>query len=363
MRGLVFHGNGDVRVEQVPEPEILASTDAVVRVTMAGICGSDLHVLHAGEAFGFPEGSRLGHEFLGVVEEVGGEVRSVRPGDRVLVAVGVSCGECAYCRDGLRSACVRFSMFGWAPRLWAHGGPVQGGQSEFARVPLADATLVPVPESLAADGEEDRLLPLIDVMSTAWHGLVTGRTRAGNDVVVIGDGAVGLSAVHCARAMGAERVVCLGHHDDRLAIARTLGATDVVTSRDPEEIREAVRAVTNGQGAHTVVDTVSNTQSMEAAHAAVRAGGSIACLGMDHFMGKTPSVNWFDQFVRNITITGGLVPCGQYLPTLLQLSEAGRIDPRPMLTTTVGLDRAPDGYRMMAERAPGVVKVALRPGA
>lgn len=363
MRGLVFHGNGDVRVDEVPDPEILAPTDAVVRVTMAAICGSDLHVLKAGEAFQFPVGSRLGHEFLGIVEEVGPEVRTVRPGDRVLVAVGVSCGECVYCRDGLRSACVRFSMFGWAPRLWAHGGVVQGGQSEFARVPLADTTLVPVPESLRAADEQDRLLPLIDVMSTAWHGLVTARTRPGDDVVVIGDGAVGLSAVHGARAMDAERIICLGHHQDRLDIARTLGATHVVTSRDPAEIREAVRAVTDGQGAHTVVDTVSNTESMAAAHAAVRAGGSIACLGMDHFMGKTPELNWFDQFVRNITVTGGLVPCGLYLPTLLELSEKGRIDPRPMLTTTLSLDDAPEGYRLMSERAPGVVKVALRPSA
>jgi alcohol dehydrogenase len=359
MRGLVFHGDGDVRVEGVDEPTILEPTDALVRVTMAGICGSDLHVLHAGAAFGFPPGSRLGHEFLGTVEAVGDAVTGFAPGDRVLVAVGVSCGECVYCREGLRSACVRFSMFGWAPRLWQHGGPVQGGQSEFARVPLADGSLVRIPEALAAPEHETRLLPLIDVMSTAWHGLVTGRTAAGNDVVVIGDGAVGLSAVHCARAMGADRIICLGHHADRLALAERLGATGVVTTRDTEEIRQLVREATDGQGAHTVVDTVSNTASMEAAHASVRAGGSIACLGMDHFMGKTPQVNWFDQFVRNITVTGGLVPCGLYLPTLLELAEEGRIDPSPMLTDVVPLDGAPDGYRAMAERREGVVKVAL----
>ncbi|HWH14342.1 MAG TPA: alcohol dehydrogenase catalytic domain-containing protein [Miltoncostaeaceae bacterium] len=360
MRGLTFQGNGVVRVEEVPDPALLEGTDAIVRVTMAGICGSDLHVLHAGEAFQFHPGSRLGHEFLGTVEAVGAGVRTVGPGDRVLVAVGISCGTCVYCREGLRSACVRSSMFGWAPRLWRHGGDVQGGQSEFARVPLADATLIPIPESLAGREHEERLLPLIDVMSTGWHGLVTARTRAGDDVVVIGDGAVGLSAVHGARAMGAERIMCLGHHPDRLAMAERLGATHVSPSRDTEEIREWVRGITDGQGAHTVIDTVSNTASMEAAHAAARAGGSIACLGMDHFMGKTPQVNWYDQFVRNITVTGGLVPFGHYLPTLLELSERGAIDPSPMLTTRLPLADAADGYRLMSERAEGVVKVALR---
>ncbi len=359
MRGLVFHGNGDVRVDDVADPGILEPGDAVIRVTMAGICGSDLHVLHAGEAFGFPAGSRLGHEFLGTVEAVGDDVRTLRPGDRVLAAVGVTCGECVPCREGHLYACTTLSQFGWAPRLWRQEGPVQGGQSEYARIPRADRTLVRIPEALAGPGSETRLLPLVDVMSTAWHGLVMGGTGEGDDVVVIGDGAVGLSAVHCARAMGADRIIILGHHADRLALAEGLGATATVTTRDPEEIRTLVREATDGQGAHTVVDTVSNTESMEAAHASVRAAGSISCLGMDHFMGKTPQINWYDQFVRNITVTGGLIPAGLYIPTLLDLTREGRIDPSPLLTTVLPLAGAPDGYRMMSERAEGVVKVAL----
>lgn len=359
MRGLVFNANGNLSVEQVPDPSILAPTDAVVRVTMAAICGSDLHVYKAGEAFGFGPGARLGHEFLGVVEEVGPDVHTVAPGDRVVVAVGVSCGECIYCEEGKRYACTRMSMFGWAPRLWAHGGDVQGGQSQYARVPLADSTLYRVPESLSDPTHQATLLPLIDVMSTAWHGLVCANTGPGVDVVVIGDGAVGLSAVHGARAMGAQRIICLGHHQDRLDIAIALGATHTLTTRDPEEIRQLVREATDGHGAHTVVDTVSNTASMEGAHAAVRAGGAIACLGMDHFMGQTPAINWYDQFVRNITVTGGLVPMGQYLHTLLDLAVRGEVEPSPMLTTRLTLDEAPEGYRLMAERAEGVVKVAL----
>lgn len=362
MRGLTFHGNGDVRVEQVPDPALLQPTDAIVRVTMACICGSDLHVLKAGEAFGFNPGARLGHEFIGVVEEVGSDVHTVAPGDRVAAAAGISCGDCIYCVEGKRYACTRMSMFGWAPRLWQHGGDVQGGQSQFARVPLADSTLYRVPEAIASADQQAKVLPLVDVMSTAWHGLVSANTGPGTDVVVIGDGAVGLSAVHGAKAMGARSIICLGHHDDRLTMALRLGATHTVTTRDPEEIRELVREATDGHGAHTVVDSVSNASSMEAAHAAVRAGGAIACLGMDHFMGQTPVVNWYDQFVRNITITGGLLPMGQYIHTLMDLAARGAIDPSPMLTTRLALDDAADGYRMMAERSRDVVKVALEIG-
>jgi alcohol dehydrogenase len=360
VRGLTFQGNGTVSVEDVPEPALAAPTDALVQISMAGICGSDLHVLHAGEAFGFAPGARLGHEFLGTVTEVGADVRGVAPGDRVLVAVGVSCGHCIWCQEGLRASCEQMSMFGWAPRLWRHGGVVQGGQSEFARVPLADSTLIKIPEAVADAAHETKILPIIDVMSTAMHGLVTGRLHPGDDVVVIGDGAVALSAVHCARALGAENIICFGHHDDRIALARQLGATATSDVRDVEEIAEFARNATRGQGARVVVDSVSNTESMQAAHGAVRPGGTISCLGMDHFMGKTPSVNWFDQFVRNITISGGLVPMGLYVPRLLELLAEGEIDPSPLLTDILPLADAADGYDMMAERRPGVVKVALK---
>jgi threonine dehydrogenase-like Zn-dependent dehydrogenase len=362
MKGLTFQGPGDVRVEEVADPTIEEPADAIVRVTMAGICGSDLHILNAGQEFGFPPGSRLGHEFMGTVEAVGRDVRAVAPGDRVMSSCLVECGECTWCREGLASSCVRLSLFGWAPRLWRHGGPVEGGQSELVRVPLADSTLHPMPEALAGPEREATLLPLVDVMSTGWHGLTSAGTAPGQSVVVIGDGAVGLASAHGARAKGAERIVCLGHHPDRLEIAARLGATLVLDSRDEEEIKEAVREHTGGEGAHVVVDTISGPESMAAAHACVRAGGTIACLGMDHFLGKTPSVNWYDQFVRNISVTGGLVPGKRYFPELLGLAESGAIDPAPMLSHRLPLGEAAAGYRMMADRAEGVVKVCLQPG-
>jgi threonine dehydrogenase-like Zn-dependent dehydrogenase len=361
MKGLTFHGNGDVRVERVDDPAIEQPTDALVRVTLAAICGSDLHVLHAGEAFGFAPGSRLGHEFVGVVEEVGGEVRSLSPGDPVLGSAGISCGACSFCVDGHEFACVQGSMFGWAPRLWRHGGAVQGGQSEYLRVPLADHVLRPTPEALMGTEHAPTLLPLTDVMSTGWHGLASAGFRPGWSAAVIGDGAVGLCAVHGATAMGADQVICLGHHADRLAMAGRLGATALLETRDPEEIRERVRELTRGEGAQVVVDSISSGESMAAAHAAVRAGGTIACLGMDHFMGRTPALDWYDQFVRNISVTGGLIPMGRYIPELLDHVEAGRLDPAPVLSHTLPLEEAAEGYAMMARRDAGVVKVAVSP--
>jgi threonine dehydrogenase-like Zn-dependent dehydrogenase len=161
--------------------------------------------------------------------------------------------------------------------------------------------------------------------------------------------------------MGAANVICTGHHPDRLALATTLGATEVIASRDNDEIRARVHELTDGQGTHVVVDSISGKESMATAHAGVRAGGAIACLGMDHFMGKTPEINWFDQFLRNITVTGGLVPGKGYLTDLLELVEAGRMDPSPMLTHRLPLADGAEGYRMMAERQEGVVKVALAP--
>jgi threonine dehydrogenase-like Zn-dependent dehydrogenase len=361
MRGLTFHGVGDVRVDDVDEPTVLAPGDAVVRVTLAGICGSDLHAYQAGDVFGFLPGIRLGHEFIGTVEAVGGDVRRVRPGDRVLAAVLAACGRCAHCAEGLPSSCPSRSSFGWAPRAWRSEGEIQGAQSEMMRVPFADATLDPMPEALAGPEHEASLLPVVDVLSTAWHGLRRAGVKAGDAVVVIGDGAVGLSAVHGASALDAAPIVSLGHHPDRLAVAERLGATATVSSRDADEIREGVLELTGGMGAHVVIDTVASQTSMETAFACVRAGGTIATMGMEHFKAGTLSVNWVDQYLRNVTITGGYVPGKRYFPELLPLVEAGRLEPSPLLTHRLPLDDAPDAYRMMAERVDGVIKVAVAP--
>ena len=360
MRGLSFHADRDVRVDDVAEPTIEEPTDALVRVRMAGICGSDLHVYNAGAAFGFPPGTRLGHEFIGVVEAVGDEVRSLRSGDAVLSSPSVACrtastagrafsprasaGRSSAGRRGPGSTAARS---GWpigtragAARRRHPGRHARGARGARARCDAAPA------------GRHD-----VHRLARPHHR----GTAPGQSVAVIGDGAVGLSAVHGAVAKGAEAVICLGHHEDRLAVARRLGATHVVISREPEEIREQVMEATGGEGAHVVVDTISGIESMAAAHSCVRAGGTISCLGMDHFMGRTPTVNWFDQFLRNISITGGLVPGSRYLPELLDLVAAGRLEPSPVLTHRPPLDEAAEGYRLMADRVEGVVKVAVLP--
>jgi threonine dehydrogenase-like Zn-dependent dehydrogenase len=363
MKGLTFHAGGDVRVDELPDATVEQPTDAVVRVELAGVCGSDLHIYNFGESFAFTPGSRLGHEFIGVVEAVGADVAGFAAGDRVLSSVSVACGECTHCREGLSSSCVRWSLFGWAPRTWQHGGSPEGAQSQYVRVPLADTTLHLVPESLADPARAHTLLPIVDVMSTGWHGLTRSRVEPGQSVVVIGDGAVGLAAVHGAKAKGAENIICLGHHPDRLTTAADLGATATLASRDDQEIGALVREQTGGDGVHAVIDTISGTASMTTAHACVRPGGVIACLGMDHFTGNAPALNWFDQFVRNISVTGGLVPGKAYFEELLSLTERGVIDPSPMISHELALDDAPRAYRLMAERAEGVTKVALRPNA
>jgi threonine dehydrogenase-like Zn-dependent dehydrogenase len=363
VRGVTFEGHGEMRVSEVPEPTIEAPTDALVQVTMAGICGTDLHILNRGDDLDVPRGTRVGHEILGEVVAVGPEVRGAAVGDRVLVSCTPADGTCRFCREELDWACERWSCFGWGPQNWRQGGIPQGGQSDLVRVPLADGTLVRIPEALAGADREAGLLPLIDVMSTGWHGLVTGGVRAGRPVVVIGDGAVGLCAVHGAAAMSAEPIVCLGHHDDRLALATALGATHTSSSRNLEELGALVRDLTGGDGSPVVVDTITGTLSLQAAHAVVRTGGTISCVGMDHFVGRPAGLDWGDQFWRNLTVTGGLLPGRRYIPHLVDLAEAGRVDVSAVMSHRLPLTEAPEGYRLMNERAPGVVKVAVAPGA
>lgn len=220
MRAARYHGLRDVRVEDVPEPTILKGTDALVRVTKAGICGSDLHFFNNGADLGLEAGTRLGHEFVGVVEAVGADVRDVAVGDRVVAPFVFSDNDCFFCRRGLHSSCEHGGIFG-SP-FWGRyaGGEVKGGQSEFARVPEADGTLVVIPAALASDDYDSKTLPLGDVFSTGYHGVVNARVQPGDTVVVLGDGAVGVCAAQAATLFGAGTILIVGHHDSRLASAR-----------------------------------------------------------------------------------------------------------------------------------------------
>jgi hypothetical protein len=344
VRATIFHGAGDVRVEEVPDPRIEAPTDIVARITHACICGSDLWPYRG---YGrFQAGWRIGHEWMGIVEDVGADVRTIRPGDRVVAPFSYSDGTCAACREGVPSSCESGGGF---------GGREDGGQAEAVRCRFADATLVKVPEEV---GDDEALLaavlPLTDVMATGHHAAVAAGVRAGGTAVVVGDGAVGLCGVLAARRIGAERIISLGHHEDRLAIARRFGATDVVTERGDEAVSK-VKELTGG-GAESVLECVGNQVAMDTAIGAARPGGRIGYVGVPHGVDK---LNLRGLFSDNITLAGGVAPVRVYLEELLADVVAGTLDPSPVFDLTVDLDGVPDAYAAMDGRR--ALKAMVRP--
>lgn len=347
MRATVIHGPNDIRVEEVPDAAVRRPTDAVVRVVLSCICGSDLWA-YRGVAVRQP-GQRIGHEFLGVVEEVGAEVTTVRPGDLVVAPFVWSDGVCEYCRENLHTSCPHGGF-------WGEPGS-DGGQGEAVRVPHADGTLVGLPAEAASD---DRLLTallaLSDVMSTGHHAALAAGVRPGATVAVVGDGAVGLCGVLAARRLGAERIVALGRHKVRTEIARTFGATDVVAERGDEAIA-AVKELTGGQGAHAVLEAVGTEESMRTALSIARDGGAVGYVGVPH--GGSAGVDIRQMFNRNVALRGGVAPARAYIPELLEDVLSGRIDPSPVFDRTVDLDGVADGYRAMDDRSALKVRIKL----
>jgi threonine dehydrogenase-like Zn-dependent dehydrogenase len=334
MKATVMYGAGDVRVENVPDPRIVQPTDAVVRVTHACICGSDLWPYQKMEPT--PGGRRMGHEFIGVVEDTGSDVRTVKKGDLVVTPFAWSDGTCEFCRQGLQTSCLHGGFW---------GGELDGGQGEAVRVPLADGTLVKLPV-----GPDHALMPslltLTDVMGTGHHAALAAKAAPGKIVAVVGDGAVGLCGVIAARRLGAEQIILLGRHADRIALARAFGATDIVSERGEEAI-ERVRALTNGLGAHSVLECVGHGQSTETALGIVRAGGAVGRVGVPQ-QETIPASN--PTFFRNVTIAGGPAPVRAYIEELMVDILDGRIEPGRVFDRTTNLDGVPDGYRAMNER-------------
>jgi len=334
MRATVFHGTGDVRVETVPDAGLRLPTDAVVRVVRAAVCGSDLW-FYRGVA-GWEPGWRLGHEFLGVVEEAGSEVRRVRKGDLVIAPFSFSDGSCEFCAQGLQTACVHGGFWG--------GAENDGGQAEAVRVPLADGTLVKLPEEIRGDRELlAKVLPLTDVLPTGHYAAVCARVGPGSTVAVIGDGAVGLCAVAAARRLGAERIISVGHHEGRLAIARRFGATDVVDSHGPD-VAATILELTGG-GAQ-VLEAVGTGASFELALQIARPGSTVGFVGVP-FEASIPAMA---LFARSVRLAGGPAPARAFIPELLADVLAGAIDPSPVLDLHVALDGVPEAYRAMDER-------------
>ena len=335
---------GDVRVEDVPDPVIRQRTDAIVRVTRSCICGSDLWPYQSMPAT--DGGRRMGHEFIGVVEDTGAEVSTLKRGDLVVAPLVWADNTCDFCTEGLQSSCRHGGRWG-APGLDA-------GQGEAVRVPQAQGTLVKVPVA-----EDSALMPslltLSDVFCTGHHGAVTARVQPGHSVTVVGDGAVGLCAVLAAKRLGADRIVLMGRHFDRTDLGRDFGATDVVAERGDEGV-DKVRELTRGDGTHAVIECVGTEQSLATAFGVVRDGGIVSRLRVSQY---TQVPMGFDTMMRNITLTGGAAPARAYIEELMPDILDGKIEPGRVFDHTIGLDKVPDGYRAMADRES--LKVLIQP--
>ncbi len=344
MRATVMYGAGDVRLETVPDARIVEPTDALVSITRACVCGSDLWPYKKMEPS--TTGQRMGHEFIGVVEAVGSDVHTVKVGDVVVAPFAYSDGTCPFCREGLQTSCVRGGF-------WGHGD-VGGAQAEAVRVPLADGTLVRLPV-----GKDDALMPslltLSDVMGTGHHAALAAKVGPGKTAAVGGDGAVGLCGVIAARRLGAERIILLGRHPDRIALARQFGATDVVSERGDAAI-ERVRELTGGFGAHSVLECVGLEQSTLTAAMIARPGGAVGRVGVPQDASIPAAL---PTFYNNITIAGGPAPVRAYIEELLPDVLGGRIQPGRVFDRTVRLDEVGEGYRAMNDREAIKVLIEL----
>ena len=335
MRATVMYGAGDVRIENVPDARLVEPTDALVTVTRACICGSDLWPYNQMEPS--ETGQRMGHEFIGVVETVGADVRTVKAGDVVVAPFAWSDGTCVFCHEGLHTSCLHG---GW----WARDG-IDGGQGEAVRVPQADGTLVVLPVG-PDHARMPSLLTLSDVMGTGHHAALAAKVGPGKTVAVVGDGAVGLCGIIAARRLGAERIILLGRHPARIALAKEFGATDIVSERGDEAV-ERVRELTNGFGAHSVLECVGHDQSTVTALGIARPGGAVGRVGLpQHESIPTTLKTFFD----NVSIGGGPAPARAYIEELLPDVLEGRIAPGRVFDRVTNLDGVPEGYRAMNER-------------
>jgi hypothetical protein len=329
-----MYGAGDVRIEDVPDAHLIESTDALVRVTRAAICGSDLWPYNQMEHS--DTGRRMGHEFIGEVEAVGDDVRTINVGALVVSPFLWSDGTCVFCRQGLHSSCLHGGRYG--------SDDVDGGQGEAVRVPQADGTLVVLPV-----GRDDALMPsllaLSDVMGTGHHAAVVAKVARGSTVAVVGDGAVGLCGVIAAKRLGAERIILLGRHADRIALAQDFGATDIVSERGDEAV-ERVRELTGGYGAHSVLECVGLEQAVATALEIARPGGAVGRVGVPQDDATPSGV----AFWKNVGVAGGPAPARAYIEELLPDVLEGRIEPGRVFDRTGSLDDVPDGYRAMNER-------------
>lgn len=351
MKAALNYGVQDVRVEEVPDPVIQEPTDVIVRVTMGAICGSDLHIYRG--HFELNEKDGVGHEFVGIVEDTGKDVKTLKKGDKVIGPFWVSCGHCHFCKKGLTTSCLNGGCFGFGDLL----GGYPGCQAEYIRVAHADGTLVKVPETLSDNGSDEKTIFLGDNISTGYHGAVLGNIKPGDNVVVLGDGAVGLFATYGATLFDPAKVITIGHHDYRLDIAKKYGATETINSKNSEFV-DRIKQFTDGRGADVVIECVGTTECLQQALDITSPGGTVSFVGL--FWEPFP-LNVTDFFLRNLTLRGGVAPSRKYIPELLPLIEQGRLDPTHVISHRLSLDEVPKGYEIMNNRTDGAIKVVFTP--
>jgi threonine dehydrogenase-like Zn-dependent dehydrogenase len=340
MRGTVLYGPRDVRSEQRPDPTIIEPTDAIIRLSASCVCGSDLWPYRGIDEVTEPR--PMGHEYVGIVEEVGSAVRTIKPGQFVVGSFFASDNTCAICQAGYQSSCIN-----------RQPGVPTGAQAEYARIPLADGTLVATPDM--PDGDLiPSLLTASDVLGTGWFAAVAAEVGPGKTVAVVGDGAVGLLAVLAARHLGAERIIAMSRHKDRQQLAREFGATDIVEERGDAGAAR-IKDMTDGLGAHSVIEAVGTQESMLQAIRATRPGGHVGFVGVLHDV----SIPGREFFYSHVHLHGGPAPVRRFLPELIDLIWNRKINPGKVFDLELPLAQVAEGYRAMDERR--AIKVLLRP--
>ena len=339
MRGVVMHAPGDVRVEQRDDPQILEPTDAIIRTAAVCICGSDPWPYRGIEKLNGP--APMGHEYVGVVEQIGDAVKNIKVGDFVVGSFFASDNTCEICQAGYQSRCVHNVIMGSI-----------GTQAELVRIPLADGTLVATP-SVPDPSLIPSLLAASDVLGTGWFAAVAAEAGPGKTVAVVGDGAVGLLAILAAKRLGADRIIAMSRHADRQALAREFGATDIVEQRGDEGVAK-IKELTDGLGAHSVIEAVGTQESMEQAIRSTRPGGHVGYVGVTYEV----ELNGLDLFFSGVHLHGGPAPVRRFLPELIRLIWDRKIDPGKVFDLELPLDQAAEGYKAMDERR--AIKVLLR---
>src|SRR5438445_2589249 len=338
MRGAVLYGPRDVRFEERETPKIVNPTDAIIRISAACVCGSDLWPYRGMQPVAQP--TPMGHEYCGIVEEVGSEVKSVKPGQFVIGSFFASDNTCPTCQIGYQSSCQHRELVG-------------GAQAPLLRVPLADGTLVATP-NIPSEDLIPSLLTLSDVMGTGWFAADAANVKPGSTVAVVGDGAVGLLGIFSAKQMGAARIIAMSRHASRQKLAREFGATDIVTERGEAGVAR-IKELTNGIGADSVLECVGTQESMKQAILSTRKGGSLGYVGVPHGV----ELNVEELFYAHVRLHGGPAPVRRFLPELINLVLKGKINPGKVSDLTLPLDQVAEGYRAMDERR--AIKTLLRP--